>query len=52
MNKSLLKKLLYEATKEKVLMYNGKGTYTFIGATMWECIKFWMMTKFTGTDSD
>jgi len=36
----------------KVLMYDGNNKYTFLNATIWECIKFWLMTKLSGTDLD
>ncbi len=36
--------------EEKVLMYDGDKRYTFIHVTIWECIKYWLITKLTGTD--
>jgi len=36
----------------KVLMYDGNKKYTFINVSIWECIKFWLMTKLSGTDLD
>ena len=36
----------------KVLLYDGNKKYTFINATFWECVKFWLMTKLSGSDLD
>ena len=33
-------------------MYDGDGRYTFLNATMWECVKFWVVTKLTGSDTE
>ena len=41
-----------KTTKKTLLMYDGDGRYTFLNASMWECIKYWMITKLTGTDLD
>ena len=30
---------------KKVLMYDGENCYTFIHVTIWECVRFWLMTK-------
>ena len=35
-----------------LLMYDGDGRYTFLNATIWECIKYWLFTKLTGSDID
>ena len=33
-------------------MYDGNGKYTFINVSIWECVKFWLFTKLTGSDID
>ena len=35
-----------------LLMYDGSGRYTFHNASIWECFKFWLMTKLSGSDID
>ena len=37
---------------KKLLMYDGDKRYTFLNATIWECIKFWLLTKLSGGDLD
>jgi len=37
---------------KKLLMYDGNKKYTFINAGIWECIKFWLLTKLSGGDLD
>ena len=38
-------------TKRAIMRsYDGNKRYTFINTTIWECIRFWLMTKLTGTD--
>jgi len=35
--------------KQKHLeLYSGNGKYSFVNATIWQCIKFWIITKLTG----
>ena len=29
-------------------VYDGNNRFSFVGATIWQCIKFWMVTKLTG----
>ncbi len=41
-----------KVNKKTLLMYDGNGRYTFLNATIWECIKYWMVTKLTGSDLD
>ena len=37
--------------KQKHLeVYSGDGKYSFVNATIWQCIKFWIITKLTGGD--
>ena len=31
-------------------VYDGNNTFSFVNATIWQCIKFWMLTKLTGGD--
>tara|TARA_Y100001963_G_C6632770_1_gene377069 strand:+ start:297 stop:458 length:162 start_codon:yes stop_codon:yes gene_type:complete len=35
---------------EHLEVYDGNGKYSFVNATIWQCIKFWLITKLTGTD--
>ena len=35
-------------TSEHLEVYNGHNKFSFVNATIWQCIKFWAMTKFTG----
>ncbi len=37
---------------KKLLMYDGDKRYTFLNATIWECIKFWLLTKLSGQDGE
>jgi len=37
--------MIMKDNNEKVLMYDGENHYTFIHVTIWECIKFWLITK-------
>jgi len=41
-----------DKSKEKLMLYDSNKRYTFLNATIWECIKFWLITKLTGTDLD
>ena len=34
--------------QEHLEVYNGNNKYSFVNATIWQCIKFWIMTKLTG----
>ena len=36
--------------KDSLLMYDGNGKYTFLNATIWECIRFWIENKLGGGD--
>ena len=36
--------------KEFVCLYEGSRKFTFINATIFQCIKFWLITKLTGGD--
>ena len=37
--------------KQKHLeVYSGDGKYSFVNATIWQIIKFWIITKLTGGD--
>tara|TARA_B100001123_G_C15081275_1_gene935750 strand:- start:257 stop:409 length:153 start_codon:yes stop_codon:yes gene_type:complete len=31
-------------------VYDGNGRFSFVNATIWQCIKFWLLTKLTGGD--
>ena len=33
---------------EHLETYNGNGKFSFVNATIWQCIKFWLITKLTG----
>ena len=33
---------------EHIESYHGNGKYSFVNATIWQCIKFWIITKLTG----
>jgi len=35
---------------EHLEVYNGNGKFSFVNATIWQCIRFWMITKLTGGD--
>ena len=35
-----------------LLMYDGDGKYTFLNATIWECLVFWIQNKLGGGDID
>ncbi len=41
-----------ESSDKTLLMYDGEGRYTFLNASIWECIKFWLLTKLSGSDLD
>lgn len=53
--KKCLKERIQNMNKVKIsdktlLMYDGDGRYTFLNATIWECIKYWIITKLSGSD--
>ena len=29
-------------------IHDGNGRFSFVNATIWQCIKFWLVTKLTG----
>ena len=29
-------------------IYDGNNRFSFVNATIWQCIKFWLITKLTG----
>ena len=33
---------------EHLEVYNGNNKFSFVGATLWQIIKFWIITKLTG----
>ena len=33
---------------EHLEVYDGNNKFSFVNATIWQCIKFWIMTKLTG----
>ena len=33
---------------EHLESYHGNGKFSFVNATIWQIIKFWIMTKLTG----
>ena len=33
---------------EHLEVYNGNNKFSFVNATIWQCIKFWFITKLTG----
>jgi hypothetical protein len=33
---------------EHIESYHGNGKYSFVNATIWQCIKFWIITTLTG----
>tara|TARA_R110000824_G_scaffold60492_4_gene161665 strand:+ start:340 stop:504 length:165 start_codon:yes stop_codon:yes gene_type:complete len=33
-----------------LLMYDGKRRYTFLNASIWECLRFWIWNKLGGGD--
>ena len=33
---------------EHLEVYNGNNKFSFVNATIWQCIKFWITTKLTG----
>lgn len=33
---------------EHLEAYNGNNKFSFVNATIWQCIKFWIITKLTG----
>ena len=33
---------------EHLESYHGNDKFSFVNATIWQCIKFWIMTKLTG----
>ena len=35
---------------EHLEVYNGNNKFSFVNATIWQCIKFWITTKLTGGD--
>ena len=35
---------------EHLEIHDGNGRFSFVNATIWQCIKFWMVTKLTGGD--
>ena len=37
---------------QPILMYDGEKKYTFLNVTIWDCLKFWLITKLSGTDLD
>ena len=35
-------------TPDHLEVYDGNNRFSFVGATIWQCIKFWFITKLTG----
>ena len=35
---------------EHIEIHDGSGRFTFVNVTIWQCIKFWLITKLTGGD--
>jgi hypothetical protein len=33
---------------EHLEVYDGNNRFSFVNATIWQCIKFWIITKLTG----
>ena len=33
---------------EHLEVYDGNNRFSFVNATIWQCIKFWLITKLTG----
>ena len=33
---------------EHLEVYDGNGKFSFVNVTIWQCIKFWLITKLTG----
>ena len=33
---------------EHLESYHGNNKFSFVNATIWQCIKFWIITKLTG----
>ena len=34
--------------KHHLETYDGDNRFSFVNATIWQCIKFWLITKLTG----
>ena len=35
---------------DHLAVYDGNNRFSFVNATIWQCIKFWIVTKLTGGD--
>ena len=35
-------------TPEHIEIHDGNGRFSFVNVTIWQCIRFWIITKLTG----